>query len=206
MRAINLLPRDDARGSSRRPDPPVLVGVIGVVFVSAALAAAFLIESGKTAGKRNELANLEAQLALIPEPPPTPAGEATPLVEAQSVRVGALSTVLARRVAWDRVLRGLSLVLPEDVWFTSLSAKAPLSSSTADPPLPNDPTAAPTGFTISGHTYSHEGVARLLSRLSVLPDLTDVELQQSRLVSEPGRPTTVNFTIVANVRPAGATS
>ncbi len=206
MRAINLLPKDDARRSSRHAEPPVLVGVIGAVFVSAALAAVFLMESGKTAGKRNELANLETQLALTPEPPPPPAATASALAAAQQARVSALSTVLSRRVAWDRVLRGLSLVLPEDVWFTSLSAKAPLSGSTANAAAPNDPAVAPSGFTISGHTYSHEGVARLLSRLSVLPDLTDVELQRSSLNTVPGEPPKVDFTIVANVRPAGATS
>ena len=176
------------------------------MFVSAVLAAAFLAASGTPAGKRNDLANLQAELASIPEPPPAPAATTTALADAQAQRVSALSTILSRRVAWDRVLRGLSLVLPDDVWFSSLNAKAPLSAATSEGPAPTSPGVAPSGFTITGHTYSHEAVARLLSRLSVLPDLTDVELQRSTLVTSPGRPPTVDFTIVANVRPAGATS
>ena len=34
-------------------------------------------------------------------------------------------------------------------------------------------------FTIQGRTYSHDGVARLLSRLQVVPDLTNVQLISS---------------------------
>ena len=36
--------------------------------------------------------------------------------------LGALSAALGGRIAWDRVLRQVSLVLPEDVWLTVLSA------------------------------------------------------------------------------------
>src|SRR5207247_10795231 len=36
-------------------------------------------------------------------------------------------------------------------------------------------------FIMQGRTYSHDGVARLLSRLQVVPDLTNVQLQSSTL-------------------------
>jgi Tfp pilus assembly protein PilN len=66
--------------------------------------------------------------------------------------------------------------------------------------------AAPSaaGFTINGRTYSHDGVARLLSRLAVVPHLAGVQLQHSALsTSETGRKV-VEFSINATVKAAGA--
>jgi Tfp pilus assembly protein PilN len=196
MRAVNLLPRDDARSKSRQTNPVVLGGVIATVAATAIIAAAFLTVSAGVADKQERLDAAQAELDSTPVPPPAD-NSATALQQERGQRVVALSTALGRRVAWDRILRELSLVLPEDVWLSTLSAKAPSEAAAAD---------APAGFTITGKTYSHEGVARLLSRLSVLPDLTDVELQRSTLTTTPGQPPQVDFTIVANVRPAGATS
>jgi Tfp pilus assembly protein PilN len=184
------------------------IAVAGLVLL-AGLGSMFLMTNAQVADKERRYHELRGELAAknvtAQEPVPDASGDAT-LIQERDARRGALATALGSRIAWDRLLRDLSLVLPEDVWFTSLSAKAPLSGSTADVPGPNDPSVAPTGFTITGKTYSHEGVARLLSRLSVLPDLTDVELQRSTLTTTPGQPPQVDFTIVANVRPAGATS
>jgi Tfp pilus assembly protein PilN len=120
--------------------------------------------------------------------------------------VTALSAALSRRVAWDRVFRELSLVLPDDVWLATISAKAPVPSSTAIPPAPAAAGAAPaaTQFTLDGFTYSHAAVARLLSRLAVVPDLVNVQLQQSTR-TEVGAANAVHFTIAADVRRPGGT-
>jgi Tfp pilus assembly protein PilN len=109
---------------------------------------------------------------------------------------------LASRTSWDRVLREFSLVLPTDVWLTTLIAKSPIS------PITNAATGSttPSQFTITGRTYSHDGVARLLSRLQVIPDLTNVQLISSTL-SLVGKQQVVDFSIVADIKaPAGAGS
>jgi len=71
--------------------------------------------------------------------------------------------------------------------------------------VPVAPGTAPTGFVINGYTYSQDGVARLLSRLNVLPDLTNVQLQTSSL-TRVGTQDVVQFTILADVSPPGAAS
>ena len=58
----------------------------------------------------------------------------------------------------------------------------------------------PTGFTLDGYTYSQDGVARVLTRLMVVPDLSNVQLSSSS-VTKVGTQNIVQFTIVANVRP-----
>jgi Tfp pilus assembly protein PilN len=194
MRAVNLLPRDDPRGSSRQTNPLVLIGVVGAVAATALLAAFFLMVSAGVADKQARLDAAQSELDATPVPPPADTSNAT-LEQEKSARVVALSTALVTRIAWDRVLREISLVLPEDVWLTTLAAKAPGPAAVATPTA---------GFTITGKTYSHNGVARLLARLAVVPQLTNVQMQHSTVgTSESGRPI-VEFSIQAVVKGPGA--
>ena len=206
MRAINLLPRDDARrGRPQKNQLIVLVPVVLAVLLAAILSAMFLSASGTAKDKQAELATLQDELHAIPTPDASRVKTQTALAADKQARVSALSGALSRRVAWDRVFRELSLVLPNDVWLATISAKAPVPSSTATAPAPVAPgaTIAATGFTLDGYTYSHPAVARLLSRLAVVPDLVNVQLQQSML-TKVGNTQAVHFVIVADVRQPGA--
>jgi Tfp pilus assembly protein PilN len=192
MRAVNLLPRDIQR-SGIRPTAPMLTGVVGTVLVTGILCVGFLMQSAKVADKRSQLDAARAELALVPPPAPTQGVDGTAgLAGEEAARVAALQGALNGRVGWDRVLREVSLVLPEDVWLSSLSLALP--------------TGAPQSreFQIAGNAYSHEGVARLLSRLALIPDLSNVALVTS--AKAPGKNTTVTWQIAAAIRMAGATS
>jgi Tfp pilus assembly protein PilN len=207
VRAINLLPKDDTRRGPQRTQWIVLVPVVVAVLLTAVLSAAFLSASGKVNDKQAELSQLQDELHAIPTPDAAKVKSQTALAADKQARVTALSAALSRRVAWDRVFRELSLVLPDDVWLATISAKAPIPSSTAIPPAPAAAGAqvAATEFTLDGFTYSHAAVARLLTRLAVVPDLVNVQLQQSTL-TKVGTVNAVHFTIVADVRKPGGGS
>jgi Tfp pilus assembly protein PilN len=204
MRAINLLPRDDGRRGPQKTQWIVLVPVVAAVLVTAMLSAAFLSASGKVKDQQAELESLQQVLQSIPTPNAAKVKSQTALAADKQARVKALSGALSRRVAWDRVFRELSLVLPDDVWLATLSAKAPVPSSTATPPAPAaaGSQVAATEFTLDGYTYSHAAVARLLSRLAVVPDLVNVQLQTSSR-TKLGTAHVVHFTIAADVRRPG---
>ena len=184
----------------------VIAPVIGVVLISAVLSMMFLSASGKVKDRKTTLAELQAELAAIPTPDASKVQTQTALAADKQTRVTALNAALTRRVAWDRVFREVSLVLPDDVWLSTMSAKAPVSPSlaTAAPAAPGTAVAA-TEFTIDGYTYSQPAVARLLSRMSVIPDLVNVQLQQSTL-TKVGTSPAVHFTIAADVRNPGGGS
>jgi Tfp pilus assembly protein PilN len=194
MRAVNLLPRDEAKRSFEAKRGVVFGGVGGAALATAVLASMIMSAGGAADSKQAELDALRAQIAAIPTAPVIDTSREDALTAEKGARVGALSAALAGRVAWDRVLRQVSLVLPEDVWLTNLSAAAPDASQAA---------AAGTGFTLTGATYSQNGVARFLSRLAVIPDLANVRLQssQSQLLNEREL---VQFTILADVRAPGS--
>jgi Tfp pilus assembly protein PilN len=194
MRAVNLLPREETKRSFEAKRGVVFGAVGGTALATAVLASMTMSAGGTVGSKQAELDSLRAQIAAIPVAPTKDSTDDDALAAEKGVRVGALSAALSGRVAWDRVLRQVSLVLPEDVWLTSLAAVAPTSAPTA---------TGGSGFTLTGSTYSQNGVARFLSRLSVVPDLENVRLQssQSQLLNEREL---VQFTILADVRPAGA--
>lgn len=195
MRAVNLLPKDDGRqrGPSFRDNPLVIGGVVGTVLVTAVLAAMFLTASTGVADSQKSHDAVQAELAATPVPPPTVPGTSE-LEQEKNARIGALSAALSGRLAWDRVLREVSLVLPDDVWLSSLSATAPVTAS---------PTTA-AGFAINGRTYSHDGVARLLARLSVVPHLSNVQLQHSSVATSDTGRKVVEFSINATVKGVGS--
>ena len=201
MRAVNLLPRDTGQRTIKKESLPVLIGACSFVLVAAVLGAMFMMGSGKIAAQQRKLDDLNRIYQALPPPPAGPSAAQQQLAGEQSARVTALSTALTSRVAWDRVFREFSLVLPEDVWLTSLTAKSPIS------PVTNVATStaggAPSQFTIQGRTYSHDGVARLLSRLQVVPDLTNVQLLSSSL-SKVGGQDVVDFSIAADIKVSGA--
>ena len=194
MRAVNLLPRDEAKRSFAARRGAVFGGIGGAALATAVLASMMISAGGAASSKQAELDGLRAQIAAIPTVPVIDTSREDALAAEKGARVGALSAALAGRVAWDRVLRQVSLVLPEDVWLTNLSAAA------RDATLA---TAVGSGFTLTGATYSQNGVARFLSRLAVIPDLGNVRLQssQSQLLNEREL---VQFTILADIRAPGS--
>lgn len=197
MRAVNLLPREEPTKSFAATRGVVFGAVGGVALVSVVLGSMTMSAGGAVSDKHAELDALRAQIAAIPRVPEQDVTEDAALTAEKGARVGALSAALTSRIAWDRMLRQVSLVLPEDVWLTQLTATAPSGAPTSTKTAP--------GFTVNGSTYSQNGVARFLSRLAVLPDLENVRLQSSQSALVANREL-VQFTILADVRAPGVTA
>jgi Tfp pilus assembly protein PilN len=145
--------------------------------MTALLAVMFLSASSSVAAKQRALESLQAQYAAMPALPAPPA-VASELPQQRQSRVAALATALGQRTPWDRLLREVSQVVPSDVWLLTLNANSPTLAA-ATPAATTATAAAPTGFTITGCTYSQDSVARLLARLQVVPDLTSMTLGKS---------------------------
>ena len=204
MRAVNLLPRDEGR-ARRQPGAVLLTAVLGSVLLTAVLCGWFMMASSGVSDKQAALDGAKAELLAIPPPEPPDTSQST-LVAEKDARLTVLGTALGNRIAWDRVLREVSLVLPDDVWLETMSTNGPDPGAAAAPPPPGQSAAPPVGaFSITGYTYSHDGVARLLARLSVIPHLEDVKLGSSIVENEGKRPI-VKFAISADLRKAQVTS
>lgn len=202
MRAVNLLPVEE-RGGRRRP-PTAALAVAGAgVLLASVLAVAFFSASGSVDEREQELAALEEQVAVVrTQTEKEKAKQSQPALTAErDQRLAALNAALAERLAWDRVLGDVSLVMPDDVWLSKLTAGG------AGEATEGSEAAAATGVTLTftGFTYSQERVARLLTRLGLAPELENVRLQQSS-VTEVGERELFGFTVLADVRGPGGTS
>jgi Tfp pilus assembly protein PilN len=223
VRAVNLLPRDEPRRRSRkRMSAGMQLALVSPFVVGSLLGAGYLLSSSKVNDDKATLKALQEELASIPPVVSAPQTNAQ-LALQHDQRVAALGSALQSRVAWDRILREISSVLPEDVWLTTLAAQSPQAAAATPPPAtttettttsdggttPAEPAPAPAPapapvattapLTLGGYTYSQEGVARFLSRLAVIPELQDVKLVSSAQAPVLGR-IVVQFSIQAGVR------
>jgi Tfp pilus assembly protein PilN len=209
MRAFDLMPKEGEREKTAA-SPAFLKVVLALVaiLVLAGLAGAYMLMGARAQDRQATADDLRAQLAELTAQaaPDADEGEATIAGESQ-VRTAALSDALSARVAWDRILREFSLVLPESVWLTSLSSTSGTATTT--------PGAVPTTvgdgtFTINGFATSQADVALLLSRLEVIPEFSSVQLQSSARGADAtteggaaGNPEDFSFSIVATIVPKG---
>ena len=199
MRAFNLLPQQEVRSTDKDARqnalPHILVALAGVL-VFAALAAFYLSSSASVTKKTGEVDDLRGDLASLQVPEKQPAtgeGTGTTNIEGErSARTAALSTALAGRLPWDRLLREIALVLPSDVALSQLQASASSPGAAVASPART--------ITLSGSAASQESVARLISRLELVPELSDVTLQFSNLAVEGDQAGTVAFQILASIR------
>jgi Tfp pilus assembly protein PilN len=202
MRAVNLLPRQQAQRKRERTNTVALAAGIGGAVVVLVLAAGFLLANRSVNRQRDALSTARAVLAATPAHHVSAETNAfrSSILNQREQRSLALAAAIGRRVAWDRILRRMALVLPDDVWLTNVTGTMPLEPTAATAPTtPSALPAAPTAFTLQGSTYSQAGVARLLARLQVVPDLKNVQLQTST-ATVIGNQRIINFTIVSDIR------
>jgi hypothetical protein len=190
MRAVNLLPSESKAASRGAPHPAVLAAAVTGVVAVAVIGGGNLVQAARVASAQKTLNAAKIQLAATPLPPKAPHVTPPPPVVAQQMqpRLAAVSNALSTRIAWDRILREFSLVLPSDIQVNSLGLTQPGSG-----------TASASGLQLTGVTYSYDGVARLLSRMALVPDLSDVTLATTSVSQG-----VVSFTVSAGIKGAAA--
>ena len=172
-------PAPEHRAASRA----LTVAVSAVVVVAVLVGGWATVERGAVRDREAVLATLQTQLAAIPSPT-APTRRLLVLGADRRARVDAIASALGNRIAWDRILREVSAVLPADVWLTGVVARAGPGSD---------------DLRLRGFAADQAGVALALTRLALVPDLGDVRLERSERSTQGDRPI-ARFSIVAAVR------
>jgi Tfp pilus assembly protein PilN len=202
MRAVNLLPRDEAPKSFEKNRGVAFAAAGGTAVITAAFCMLLLGAGGAIKDRRVTLDSLNAELAGLPRPSTTDPSKEAALAAEKTARTTALSSALAKRVAWDGILRQISQVLPGDVWLTQLQTAG---GAAATPAPAAAATTAPTSLELAGSTYSQSGVARFLARLALVPSLSNVTLASSTLAPA-GSKEIVQFSIRADIVAKGGSA
>ena len=188
MRPVNLIPPEDRRGERAPlrsgPLAYVVVGVLLLGFVGVYV----LVSTGNSISEREaEVAGLEQQLASSTARAGALQGFAG-FATLEEARTETISSLAQSRFDWERVLRELALVIPQDASLLSLSgsiAGGETAASDSGGAVGGEAIAAPT-LTMSGCGADHESVARMVSALRDIDGVTRVGLASS---SSPDRET-----------------
>lgn len=183
MRPIDLTPsemRQGARAPMRTgPIPYILVGALVAVLVGVAL----LVTTGNQVTEREtEVAQLKHENAAAQRQ----ARRLTPYVQFQTLheqRLATISSLADSRFDWERVIRELSLVLPEDVWLTELNASASGAEESGGSSGLRGSIAGPA-MELEGCTVGQESVARFVNALKDIDGVTRVAVASSELPSK----------------------
>jgi Tfp pilus assembly protein PilN len=200
MRAFNLLPREEARtvkeGASS-PVPQVLVALAGVL-VFAVLAAFYLMAGTDVTAKQGQVEDLRAELAAYQataqQQQPSVEDKSAALANERVGRTNALASALGKRLAWDRLLSEIALVIPDEVTVSQIQGSSPAAAATAA----SADGSPVTNLTIIGTTADQASVAEFMARLSVVRQLMAVRLEAAS--ESPDDPTRVAFTITGTLR------
>jgi Tfp pilus assembly protein PilN len=187
VRPVNLIPSDQRRGASRatgKTGAPIrmyiLFGTLGAVLLGVL---ALALTSNQINSKTEELAKVQSQEQGVKQVADAlrPYGQFAQLQQAREQQIAGL---VSTRFNWERALRQLSRAIPTNVWLLNLAATASpgvdVEGGAGGGDISNlrEKAQAPA-FTLTGCTYSQHAVARVMTRMRNLDDVTDVQLAKS---------------------------
>jgi len=181
MRPVNLLPERyrPAKSSGKRSGSAyVVLGVLGAL-----LLAVFLIvhTSNQVADRNQQAAAAEAE-AQQAEAQAGTLGAYGDFKAAKETRTQSVGSIANGRFDWERFMRELARVLPDEVSLSGAEASAAGGEDDAGA------TGAAVGpsATLTGCAVSHPDVATLMVRLRQMDRVTDVTLTESAKASDGG--------------------
>jgi Tfp pilus assembly protein PilN len=182
MRPVNLIPPEQRRGD-RAPlrSGPLSYVIVGALAFAVLGVSAVVLTQNKIKDREAEVAALEVRQA-----------EATTRAESlrafadfaslSEARTATVTSLAQSRFDWDRVLRELALVLPDDVWLVSLSGTVSPETAVDDQSqvsLRSD--ISGPALSLIGCGVSHESVASFLQALKDIDGVTRVGITKSEL-------------------------
>ena len=133
MRPVNLIPPDLRRGDSAPlRTGPLAYMLLGALVLALAGVMALVLTNNQIADRKAEVAQLQHEDAAAQAQARRLAAY-TQFQAMSEQRVATVTSLANSRFDWERVMRELSLILPDDVWLVSLDASAGARSRTMRP-------------------------------------------------------------------------
>jgi Tfp pilus assembly protein PilN len=194
VKAVNLIPVDARRGGGApgRSGAAVYVLLGGLAVAVVALAAYVLVQ--------NTISDRQAELAKVKRDADAAQAIATALqpyrafAQLSQTRVQTVGSLAKSRFDWERAMRDLALVLPDNVWLTSFVGTVAPGVNFGDAGAASGDTGTlrssqqVPAVELVGCTDSQAEVARVMSRLRLVQGVTQVSLASSEKTeaSSPG--------------------
>jgi Tfp pilus assembly protein PilN len=187
VRPVNLIPPEARRGDKA----PMRTGALSYVIV-AVLAVALLgvtgvvLTNNQISDRKAEKSGLEGQLAEA-EAQARRVSSFANFASLQQAREQTVATLAQSRFDWERVLRELAIVMPDDVWLTHLTATVSPGVQIGDSGSSSSSSSGVSGLDsvqgpalqMDGCGDGHEAVARFLAALRDIDGVTRVAVLSS---------------------------
>jgi len=179
MRPVNLIPpeeRRDGRAAARTGAVPyVLVGVLAAALVAVT---AIALTGKQISERQTTVLELEAREATV-----SAGAEAlrpyTEFFELASARQATVTSLAQSRFDWERVLRELALVIPDDVWLTEVVGSAGADAQASGGAAVGDETITGPALSFIGCGADMGAVAGFVSALKDIDGVTRVGISSS---------------------------
>jgi Tfp pilus assembly protein PilN len=172
VRPINLIPESEQR-RSRGPSSsgnPLAYLIVGALAIALAGVVMLVLTSNQIGDREGEVAKLQTEKAVATARAERLSAYAS-FEQVAEQRKQTIAGLANSRFDWARVIKQLSLILPRDVFFNSLSGSAGGGESSEGISGPS--------LTIAGCAPSQNAVAAFVATLKQIDGVTRVELKQS---------------------------
>src|ERR1044072_5380269 len=193
MRPVNLIPKEQRRGEhAPLRSGPLAYIVLGALVLVLAGVAALVLTGNQISERESEIATLEVEDAAAR----ARAERLAPYTQFRSLseqRVATIASLADSRFDWERVMRELALILPDDAWLVSLSATATPNVSVGGGGGEGGEGGGGSGLRgavpgpaleLSGCADGQEAVAGFITALKDIEGVTRVGVQSSELNDE----------------------
>jgi len=180
MRPVNLIPQEQrrrVREESSGKGAYVALGVLGMLL---ALVVAYVLTSNQVTERKNETAAVSAEADRL-EAKAAKQANYTDFATIAQTRLVAVAGVAETRFDWERLMREVSLIMPDGSWLQTTEASVagdPAAAATTPTATTTVGVASPSA-TFVGCTPRQSDVARMMVRLRQMHRVADVELNES---------------------------
>jgi Tfp pilus assembly protein PilN len=228
VKAVNLIPADarkqrsgNAAANAVRLPTYVLLGLLGAAL---ALVTVYVLTGNKISDRKAQLSSLQAQVSQA-QAEASRLGDYGKFVQIAHTRLQTVAGIAATRFDWHEALSDLSQVVPANTSLATLSGTVAPGANTGGgsggSSVLRSAVTAPA-LELTGCTKNQDDVARLMSRLRLVEDVTRVSLGTSQKTGSttagpssgavgcgantPNFDIVVFFKVVPGAGPNGATS
>lgn len=184
MRPVNLIPNEE-RSGERKPmrGGPLAYIVVGALAAAVLGVAMLVVTDNRIGDSKAEITQLESETRSI-EARAQALSAYTQFHSLRQQRVATVAGLADSRFDWQRVMRELALILPDDVWLTNLTGTAaPGVSVEGATSVGLRSGIAGPALEMSGCASSQDAVAGFVQALKEIDGVTRVGMQSSALGS-----------------------
>jgi len=191
MRPVNLIPLEERRGEHAQlrtgPLVYIVLGALALVLIGVTM---LVLTDNRIADSKAEVATLKQEDAAAQAQAKKLAAYSQFRTLSEQ-RITTVRSLADSRFDWERVMRELALVLPSDVWLTSLNASATPGTSLGGSEGGGGASGlrgaiAGPALELSGCAGGQEAVAGFVTALKDIDGVTRVGLGSSELASKSG--------------------